>query len=140
MPDIVMLTGLDRKLIEEGIIDPEYTGEYYIVHEKMKSFRAGTGKYFSTDDLAGGEDFLRKMLEELEKEGHPRGKLTNFLRCGLAHLCYDFIEFTYELIPEEEIIQRSVESMVNRNYHVAVLAPKEKLPVKKTPRKKTAAH
>lgn len=130
MPDIELLTGLDRVLIDNGIIEETYTGEYYTVHEAMKRFRAGTGVYFSTRNLAEGEAYLRKWLARLGTKGAAKKKLTSFLRCGLAHLCYDFIEFTFECIPPEEITQRALLSFTGRNYHRATLSAGTKKPPK----------
>jgi hypothetical protein len=128
MPDIELLTGLDRALIDRGIIAGAYAGEYYEVHATMKRFRAGTGVYFSTKNLAGGESYLRKWLARLGAQGAPRKKLTSFLRCGLAHLCHDFIEFTFECIPPEEIVEKALASFMSRNYHRATMPPAKKKP------------
>jgi hypothetical protein len=128
MPDIELLTGLDRALIDRGIIAGEYAGEYGDVHAAMTRFRAGTGVYFSTKNLADGESYLRKWLTRLGAEGAPNKKLTSFLRCGLAHLCHDFIEFTFECIPPEEIAEKALASFMSRNYHRAALPAAKKKP------------
>ncbi len=120
MTDIEVLTIMDRALIEQGIIDPGFSDACLPVHEIMRQFRAETGRNFSTADLQHGEKYLRRWLRKIRDEGASEAKLITMLRSGLGHLCYDFIEFTYEMIGPEEIVRKAILSFKNRNYHTAV--------------------
>ena len=120
MSDIEVVTIMDRALIEQGIIDPAFSNECLPVHDIMKQFRSEAGRNFSTMDLQNGEKYLRHWLREAHEEGASEAKLITMLRCGLGHLCYDFIEFTYEMMNPEDIVRLAVESFKSRNYHTAV--------------------
>jgi hypothetical protein len=126
MPDIELLTGLDLALMEQGIIDFRFSDEYHTVHEAMRKFRSRRSANFSAADLLEGEKYLRRWLGRLRSKGYDKEKLVSFLRCGLGHLCYDFIEFTYEMISPEDIVRKSLVSFQSRDFHRAILNPPKK--------------
>lgn len=143
MHDIEILTLMDRALIEQGIIDPGFTEECIPIHESMRHFRSETGRNFSTGDLQNGERYLRQWLKQVHDKGASEAKLITMLRCGLGHLCYDFVEFTYEMIHPEDIVGKAIASFKSRNYHTAVFMPPAAAgsgnrPSRPAPRKKPA--
>jgi len=94
MAESKIVSNLDRKLIEESILDPVYREDYQIVHSMLNERMRQTGKILTEETFKKGEDALREWLAVLSKQGASQEKLTSYLRCGLAHLCFDFIEST----------------------------------------------
>ena len=57
-------------------------------------------------------------LLTLHKQGASQEKLTGYLRCGLAHLNYDYIESQYRQIGIEDLVTRTLLSLKKRNNFV----------------------
>jgi len=144
MAESKIVSNLDRKLIEESILDPVYREDYQIVHSMLNERMRQTGKILTEETFKKGEDALREWLAVLSKQGASQEKLTSYLRCGLAHLCFDFIESTYETI-----LTRAMQSFKLRDYHKTYfkasgssrkVTPKAavKKSAKKTPAKKAS--
>src|SRR5512138_1375733 len=89
---------LDLKLLENRIIDPEYRLDCKLVHNMLNSHVRKNGKILTEENFRKGDEKLRAWLMNLYKKGASQEKLTSYLRCGLAHLCYDFIESNYKRI------------------------------------------
>jgi hypothetical protein len=138
MAETKLVADLDKKLMEEGIIDPSFMEDYKKVHSMLNTHVRKTGKILSEETFDRGDQKLRKWLLVLFKQGAPQEKLSSYLRCGLAHLCFDFIESSYRSISNDDLIARAIQSFKMRNFHKTYfrVSPSEiKPPVKK--RKKT---
>ena len=133
---------LDQKLMESGVLDTEFKNDYKKVHLRLNSHVRKTGKILTEKTFKKGDEHLRTWLTELYRKGASQEKLTSYLRCGLAHLCCDFIESTYKIISLDELITRTIQSLKKRNYHKSyfkVAASKlNNASVKKTVKKKPA--
>ncbi len=159
MADSSLIAALDQKLMENDIIDPAFMNEYKKVHVLLNTYVRNSGKILTETNFEKGDQKLREWLQSLSKKGLSQEKLTSYLRCGLAHLCYDFIQSSYKSISNDDLITRSIQSFKMRNYNnsyfktavskidepvkkKAVKKPaagkKEKSPVKKISVKKTA--
>ncbi len=141
-----IISKVDIKLIENGIISPEFKDDYKKVHSKLNSHVKKTGKILTEETFEKGNEVLRKWLMELFRKGASQEKLTSYMRCGLAHLCCDFIESTYESITPEDLISRVIQSFKKRKFNksffkaagIKASTPvKKKVAVKKSVKKTT---
>jgi hypothetical protein len=136
MAETRIIQGLDEKLIAEGILDKQYAEDYNKVHAMLNSNIKKTGAILPEQVFERGEKRLRIWLMSLYKQGASQDKLTSYLRCGLAHLSFDFIESSYKSIDSEDLITRALLSFKNREFNKTFFKAAEiKKPVKK---KKTA--
>jgi hypothetical protein len=145
MAEIKTIKKMDLRLLENKIIDPEYRLDYKLVHGMLNTHVKKNGKILTEETFKKGDEKLRSWLMTLYKKGASQDKLTSYLRCGLAHLCFDFIESTYKRIPDDDLIARALSSFRLRKYHTSFfrvakseIKPKKKKPVKKTVKKKKA--
>jgi hypothetical protein len=150
MAETKLVADLDKKLMEEGIIDPSFMEDYKKVHGMLNTHVRKTGRILSEETFEKGDQKLRKWLIVLYKQGAPQEKLSSYLRCGLAHLCFDFIESSYKAISNDDLIARAIQSFKMRNFHKTYfkVSPNEikaqsgkrkktgKKPAKKTSKKK----
>ncbi len=114
---------LDERLVDGGIIPASLAGELALVHKKMNAILKKTGAILSDEIFETGNAALRKWLNLLWKQGASQEKLTAYLRCGLAHLTYDFIESQYHQIDIEDLVSRTLVSLKNRNLHASFFKP-----------------
>ncbi|HOT47046.1 MAG TPA: hypothetical protein PLM53_20130 [Spirochaetota bacterium] len=135
MAEAKLVADLDKKLMEEGVIDPRYMDDYKKVHSMLNTHVRKTGKILSEETFDRGDQKLRKWLMVLFRQGAPQEKLSSYLRCGLAHLCFDFIESSYHAISADDLVARAIQSFKMRNFHKTYfrIAPTE---VKSTSAKK----
>jgi hypothetical protein len=117
MANSYIISNLDRKLIEDGTIDIAYHSDYQLVHDLLNSHIRKTGRILSEDTFRKGDAILRKWLMTLHKKGAGQEKLTSYLRCGLAHLSFDFIDSSYESIPVDDLLSRALKSFKLRDFH-----------------------
>lgn len=127
MAEVKLVVDLDKKLMEEGIIDPAYMEDYRKVHAMLNIHVRKTGKILSDETFDRGDQQLRKWLMVLYRQGAPQEKLSSYLRCGLAHLCFDFIESSYHAISTDDLVTRAIQSFKKRNFHKTYfrIAPSE---------------
>ncbi len=107
---------LDQKLMQDGSIDASIERDYKKVHDMLNTHVRKTGKILTEETFEKGNQALRTWLMLLYKKGATQDKLTSYLRCGLAHLCFDYIESTYKSIDIDELITRALLSFKNRGY------------------------
>ncbi len=107
---------LDQRLMQEGVIDALIEKDYKKVHDMLNTHVRKSGKILTEETFARGDQALRSWLMLLYKKGATQEKLTSYLRCGLAHLCFDFIESTYASIDADELVTRALVSFKNRGY------------------------
>lgn len=107
---------LDKKLIEDGVIEKGFDKDYEKVHTFLNKNVKKYDKALNSDDFSTGEKDLRKWLITLNKQGASQEKLTSYLRCGLAHLCFDYIELKKEKITDDELVTRALQSFKKRKY------------------------
>ena len=149
MADYKVIQKLDEKLIKEGIIDPAFRDDFKKVHTKLNSNYKKSGAVLPVKIFENNETRLRKWLGELYKKGASQERLTSYLRCGLAHLSFDFIESSYKSIDKEALITRAFMSFKTREFHktyykatdTAILVKKKRVIKKKASektKKKTA--
>jgi len=140
MADSRIVQKLDEKLIADGVIDSAFRDDYQKVHSKLNSHLKKSGAILPEKTFEQGEQNLRKWLFELYRMGASQDKLTSYLRCGLAHLSFDFIESSYKSIDDEDLIARALVSFKNREFHKTYFKAAEikRSPVKKKPVKKKA--
>jgi len=119
MADSKIVTKLDEKLIEKGIIDSVYKDDLKKVHTMLNTHVRKNGKILTEETFKKGDEKLRDWLMLLYKKGASQEKLTAYLRCGLAHLSFDFIESAYKTIATDDLITRALQSLRKRNYHKA---------------------
>lgn len=143
MAELKIVTNLDARLIDDGILDPGYRDDYQIVHSMLNDRMRQTGKILTEENFQKGETALREWLITLFKQGASQEKLTSYLRCGLAHLCFDFIDSTYDTITADDLVVRSMQSFKLREFNktffkapVLLRKPAVKKTVKKTSAKK----
>ncbi|MDV6236862.1 hypothetical protein CH379_014630 [Leptospira ellisii] len=155
MADSAIVRRLDARLIEDGILDPAFEEDYSLVHQKLNDEIHKSGRSAQPEETFSlGEKILRDWLHGLARQGASQEKLTSYLRCGLAHLSYDFIESANEGLETsdvDELIGRALVSFKNRDFEksffrlneedrtvVKTVAAKKKAAVKKAAAKKAA--
>ena len=134
MADQRGISKLDEKLIGANIIPKSLSGDLPLVHRKMNAILKKTGAILSDEIFETGNEALRKWLNLLHKQGASQEKLTAYLRSGLAHLTYDFIESQYHQIDLDDLVSRTLVSLKNRNLHTSFYkapAPTDKKATKK---------
>lgn len=114
---------LDERLIEAEIIDESYVKDYSKVHKLLNSHIRKHGKILSDDTFKKGDEVLRDWLNILYRQGASQEKLTSYLRCGLAHLSYDYIDSTYEQIDKEDLLTRAMQSFKKRRFQKSFFKP-----------------
>lgn len=117
---------LDRKLMEDGVIDPKFEKDYAKVHDFLNKNVRKYDKALGDADFATGEKDLRSWLVTLYKQGASQEKLTGYLRCGLAHLCFDFIDLKKEEISSDQLVTRALQSFRKRHYDRTFFKPSGK--------------
>lgn len=138
MADQRGISKLDEKLIGANIIPKSLAGDLPLVHRKMNAILKKTGAILTDAIFETGNEALRKWLNLLHKQGASQEKLTAYLRSGLAHLTYDFIESQYHQIDLDDLVSRTLVSLKNRNLHTSFYkAPA--LPDKKAAKKAKTA-
>lgn len=127
MADAKSIKIIDEKLIEDKIIDEAYLKDYPKVHKLLNSHIRKHGKILDQETFKKGDAILRDWLNILHKQGASQEKLTSYLRCGLAHLSFDYIDSTYESISKEDLVTRALQSFKKRKFNKSFYkAPKEK--------------
>ncbi|TGL68267.1 hypothetical protein [Leptospira kmetyi] len=155
MADSSIVQKLDARLIEDGILDKAFEEDYSLVHQKLNEEFRKTGRSAQPEsNFELGDKILREWLHGLARQGASQDKLTSYLRCGLAHLSYDYIESANEGMETsdiDELIGRALVSFKNRDFEksffrlndgdkavVEKVAAKKKAAVKKAAKKKAA--
>lgn len=110
---------LDSKLMEDGTISKEFEADYQKVHKMLNTFVKQTGGQVTAGNFKKGEDTLRDWLMILYKQGATQERLTSYLRCGFAHLSYDFISTQEENagLASGELITRALQSFKKRKFN-----------------------
>ncbi|HKL87118.1 MAG TPA: hypothetical protein VJ861_12375 [Treponemataceae bacterium] len=83
---------LDEKLMNDETISSSLKNDYIRVHDLLNKNVKTYDVYLMNDDFKGAEADLRKWLKTLQKQGAGPEKLNSFLKCGMAHLCFDYME------------------------------------------------
>jgi len=117
MADSKTVKALDGKLIEQEVISKSFLKDYQLVHKMLNSYMKRSGKVLTQDNFDKGNDKLRDWLMILHKEGASQDKLTSYLRCGLAHLSFDFIASQNRKLSNSELVTRALQSFKHRGYH-----------------------
>ena len=109
---------LDEKLMNDETISKSYAQDYEKVHKMLNTFVRQTGEELTPENFDEGDAKLRDWLMILYKEGAAQEKLTSYLRCGLAHLCYDFVQTQKENagLSTDELITRALQSFKARKF------------------------
>ncbi len=123
MADKKSMMRLDERLVSMGVVSGQFLSELPLVHRKMNSIVKKTGAVLSDEVFERGNAELRAWLSLLSKRGATQEKLTAYLRCGLAHLTYDFIESQYHLIGAEDLSSRVIVSLKKRKLHTSFFKP-----------------
>lgn len=116
MADAKTIRKIDIKLIDDDVMSNDYKNEYKLVHNMLNTYQRKTGNILTASNFKHGEEKLRDWLMILSKKGADQRKLTNYLRCGLAHLSYDYISSNNKDLPEDELIRRTILSFKGRNF------------------------
>lgn len=128
---------LDEKLAAMDILPEALIDDLPLVHKKMNSIVKKTGAVLSDEVFETGTAALRKWLIMLDKQGASQEKLTAYLRSGLAHLTYDYLESQFKQIGLEDLVTRTLVSMKKRKLHLSYYkAPAENAAPKKSTAKK----
>lgn len=117
MANTKAIAKLDEKLMEEGIVASNIQPDYKKVHSFLNTHVRKNGQILTEENFIKGETALRDWLMVLYKKGASQEKLTSYLRVGLAHLCYDFVESNYSKIDSTDLLARTLVSFKNRKYH-----------------------
>jgi hypothetical protein len=125
MADKQGISKLDRKLVSAKILKGAYKADFPLVHRKMNSIIKKTGRVLSDEVFEKGNKALRKWLDLLDRQGASQDKLTAYLRCGLAHLTYDYIGSQYKKIGVDDLLVRTMGSLKNRKLNASFFKPRE---------------
>lgn len=111
-----VIARLDHRLIEEGLVDPAFDKDYPLVHRFLNSHLRKNGKILTEETFQKGNEALRSWLTTLFGQGASQEKLTSYLRIGLAHLSFDFIESGFSTIGMDDLISRTLVSFKKRGF------------------------
>lgn len=117
MADSKVVKALDDKLMEQGVIEKRYSRDYRNVHSMLNSYMRRSYKALTQENFDKGNEKLRNWLMILHKEGASQEKLTSYLRCGLAHLSFDYISSNNRDLKDSELVTRALQSFKQRGYH-----------------------
>ncbi|MGA1820216.1 MAG: hypothetical protein ACMUHU_04315 [Thermoplasmatota archaeon] len=136
MADSRTVRRLDEKLMKEGILSKDFKNDYQTVHDMLNSYMRRSGGKLPDENFKKGEKKLRDWLMILYKQGASQEKLTSYLRCGLAHLSFDYIDSQTSGITGSDLVTRSLQSFKLRNFHrsffrVSQAKEKERISIKK---------
>jgi len=136
MADSRTVRRLDEKLMKEGVISTDLKNDYQTVHDMLNNYMRRSGGKVPGENFKKGEAKLRDWLMILYKQGASQEKLTSYLRCGLAHLSFDFIDSQNKGITGSDLVTRSLQSFKLRNFHrsffrVSQVKEKERISLKK---------
>ncbi len=95
----------------------DYSRDYKHVHSMLNNYMRRSGKELTQENFDKGDQKLRDWLMILHKEGASQEKLTSYLRCGLAHLSFDFIASQNRDLDNDELVTRALQSFKHRKYH-----------------------
>ena len=123
MADKKGIVKLDEKMVSMRLIPRKMLIDLPLVHKKMNSILKKTGAVLSDEVFETGNLALRKWLQLLSKQGASQEKLTAYLRCGLAHLTYDYTESQYQQIGIDDLVSRSILSLKMRKLHTSFFKP-----------------
>ncbi len=123
MADGKIIKALDKKLMEDGVIDPAYAVDYAKVHRMLNGHIHKHGAGLPQEVFSDVEKKMREWLDTLSRQGASQEKLTSYLRCGLAHLSFDYIDSGYVQIASEDLVARAMISFKQRNYHKSYYKP-----------------
>ena len=126
MANKTIVAKLDLKLQENEIIDPKYAKDYEKVHVFLNKQVKKYDRALKEDDFSVAETDLRAWLNTLHKQGAAREKLNSYLKCGLAHLCFDYIDLKNAKLSKEEHVTRAFQSFKKRNYNKSYFRPSTK--------------
>jgi len=108
-----------------GIVKKAYRADLPLVHRKMNSIIRKTGTVLSDAVFDEGNEALRDWLDLLSRQGASQDKHTSYLRCGRAHLTYDYISSQYKKIGTEDLISRTITSLKVRRLNTSFFKPRE---------------
>ncbi|MFW3145189.1 MAG: hypothetical protein ACMUIE_00070 [Thermoplasmatota archaeon] len=117
MADTRIVARLDDRLISDGVLPKQFKGDYSTVHSMLNSYMRRYGGKLSDENFKKGEKKLRDWLMILHKKGASQEKLTAYLRTGLAHLSFDYIDSQNPGLTGEDIVYRALQSFKQRNFH-----------------------
>ncbi len=110
---------LDEKLIENGIIEKKFVEDYKKVHDFLNKNVKTYDNFLKNDDFKSCEADLRKWMQTLKKQGASPEKLNSYLKSGMAHLCFDYIDVkqTDDSLSENDKITRALQSFKMRRFN-----------------------
>lgn len=110
---------LDEKLIKDETISSKLKDDYVRVHDLLNKNVKTYDVYLKNDDFKSAEADLRKWLKTLQKQGAGSEKLNSFLKCGMAHLCFDYIDVKKEGdgLDEDTKVTRALQSFKKRRFN-----------------------
>ena len=117
---------LDEKLVKDGIIEDKFIKDCEKVHIFLNKQVKKYDRALKDDDFSVGESDLRNWLNTLFKQGASREKLNTYLRCGLAHLCFDYIDIKNEKINTSDHLTRAFQSFKKRKFNKSYFKPSSK--------------
>lgn len=116
MAEIKQVEKLDKKLIETGIIKEDFIKDYGKIHSLLNSNLKRSTKPYTEEIFEQGNEILREWLATQAKRGAAQEKLTSYLRCGFAHVCFDYIRSQDKEAPVDKVISRTIQSFKKRKY------------------------
>ncbi len=110
---------IDAKLIEGDVVEKNLLTDYQKVHDFLNKNVKLYDSYLKEDDFKSCEVELRSWLQTLKKQGAGPEKLNSYLKVGMAHLCYDYIDVNEEgsELSEDEKISRALKSFKMRRFN-----------------------
>jgi uncharacterized membrane-anchored protein YjiN (DUF445 family) len=123
LAEIKKIEKLDAKLMESGIIKEEFKKDYNKIHTLLNDKVKRGGKSLTEDVFEQGNGVLREWLSTQAKRGAAQEKLTSYIRCGLAHLCFDFVQSQDKNADTGSIVTRALQSFKKRKYDKSYYKP-----------------
>jgi hypothetical protein len=105
---------IDIRLVEEKRIDESLFQDYARIHERIDRALEGAPKPLDEENAQKVRDQLLALLAAQAAKGVPDERLSQFLRCGLGHICAELSAVPG--LPLEETARRAYEELVKRGW------------------------
>ncbi|EQA61275.1 hypothetical protein [Leptospira alexanderi] len=107
---------MDARRIEDNILDGNFKEDDSFVLRKLDEEISRIEKSAQPEiNFKSGEKILKDWLHEFSLRDTSQEKLTNYLRCELAHLSFDYIESDKETEELDDLIEHALVFLKNRD-------------------------
>lgn len=112
---------VDIHLVETKRIEDSYFQDYARVHERLDRVLEKVARPLTEEVVAAAADGLAAWLAGQAARNVPVERLSQFLRCGLGHICVELV--ASDGVPLEEVAAKAAAELQRRGWNQAVYDP-----------------